>query len=592
MLRFSIILIILAKQNSCERLRKESKYGFIKASFARGGALSALILLVAVLCFPTLAHAVETSGKCGNNLTWSYDDDGQILRIDGSGDMWNYETGGAWSEEDGSWAYDVDPDKLPPWVHLDYRTLLLGKDVTSIGSYAFAYSSLKTFPITDEDKLAVIGEGAFSHSQLSLFYAPDSLKAIGASAFSGHYEFLDYVELNEGLESIGDRAFVDNFMLEEVAIPSTVTHMGDYAFVCRLNVPYASYAEQWAINNDIEYAVTSAPISAANISVPTTVYYTGQYVRPAVSATYEGKTLREGVDYSLSYQNNVAIGMASVTIKGKGFYTGSVTKAFEIVKNEAGLKFQVANVSKKIGDSAFVNTLEKATDATVSYASSNTQVASVDQSGRVTIHGAGFATITATAAETAAYKAGSASFALTVSAAPAPTASRAHIQRIVLGKKMFTYTGKALRPSVKVLVGGETLVAGADYSLVFKNNKNPGKATVEVTGKGAYTGTKTATFTINPKGTAIKSLKAGKKSITVKWKKQNKQVSGFQVRWSAKATMKGCKSKLVKGKGKTSYKVTKLKSGKKYYVQVRSYKTVAGKKYYSEWSKAKKVKVK
>ena len=92
----------------------------------------------------------------------------------------------------------------------------------------------------------------------------------------------------------------------------------------------------------------------------------------------------------------------------------------------------------------------------------------------------------------------------------------------------------------------------------------------------------------------FKSLKAGKKSFTVKVKKLSKSKSnGYQVRYSLYKSMKKAKTKTISTKySKYTKKVTKLKSKKNYYVQVRNIKKYNGKNYYSTWSKAKKVKVK
>lgn len=62
------------------------------------------------------------------------------------------------------------------------------------------------------------------------------------------------------------------------------------------------------------------------------------------------------------------------------------------------------------------------------------------------------------------------------------------------------YTGKALKPEVKVVLKGKTLKKGADYTVSYKNNKAIGTATVTVAGKGDYKGTAKATFKINPQG--------------------------------------------------------------------------------------------
>ncbi len=92
----------------------------------------------------------------------------------------------------------------------------------------------------------------------------------------------------------------------------------------------------------------------------------------------------------------------------------------------------------------------------------------------------------------------------------------------------------------------------------------------------------------------MKSLKKGKKAFTAKWKKMGPQVTGYQVQYSKskKFTGKTTKVKTVSGEKKTSKKITKLSKKKTYYARVRTYKTVKGVKYYSPWSKVKKVKTK
>lgn len=161
----------------------------------------------------------------------------------------------------------------------------------------------------------------------------------------------------------------------------------------------------------------------------------------------------------------------------------------------------------------------------------------------------------------------------------------------VSGLKAKTWTGKALKQKPVVKLSGKVLKNGTDFTVTYKNNKNVGKATLTITGKRYYTGTIKKTFKINPKGTSLKTLKKGKKSITVKWKKQSKKMSasritGYQIQLATnKKFTRNKKTVTVKGYKSVSKKVTKLKAKKKYYVKVRTYKTVGGKKYYSPWSK-------
>ena len=114
-----------------------------------------------------------------------------------------------------------------------------------------------------------------------------------------------------------------------------------------------------------------------------------------------------------------------------------------------------------------------------------------------------------------------------------------------------------------------------------------------VTLKGNYTGTVKKTFTILPKNTAISKLTASKNTVTVKWRKQTKQTAGYEIQYStsSKFTKKTTKTVKVTKNSTTSKKITKLKAKKKYYVRIRTYKVVSGKKYYSKWSSKKSVKI-
>lgn len=100
------------------------------------------------------------------------------------------------------------------------------------------------------------------------------------------------------------------------------------------------------------------------------------------------------------------------------------------------------------------------------------------------------------------------------------------------------------------------------------------------------------TETVKPKKTSIKKLSKGKKKFTVTWAKVS-GVEGYQIQYSSdKKLKKNNKSVTVTKQKTTKATVKKLKSKKKYYVRVRTYKTVNGKKIYSSWSKVKSVKTK
>lgn len=238
--------------------------------------------------------------------------------------------------------------------------------------------------------------------------------------------------------------------------------------------------------------------------------YTGRPLTPEPVVTMGGKRLTRGIDYELSYRNNVDPGTATITVSGRGLYRGSKTIAFSIVRPKVSLSAASISVKPK------------------------------------------------------------------------------------------AWTGKAQKCAVPtVKIDGKTLRNGTDFTYTCKAGKAVGSYKVTITGKGDYVGTKSATFKIVPRGTSVSKLSKGKKAFAVKWKKPSKaalkQTTGYQIRWSTskKFTAKTTKSKTVKtasaaGK-RCQLKVAKLKAGKRYYVQVRTYKKVGKVTYYSAWSKAKAV---
>ena len=166
---------------------------------------------------------------------------------------------------------------------------------------------------------------------------------------------------------------------------------------------------------------------------------------------------------------------------------------------------------------------------------------------------------------------------------------------IKLKATSLTYNGKVRTPKVIVKDRtGKTLVKNTDYTVSYaKGRKYVGKYAVKITFKGKYSGTKTLYFTIKPKATSISSLKAGSKKFTVKWKKQATQTTGYQVQYSASSKFSKAKTVTVGKNTTVSKKISKLSGKKKYYVRVRTYKTVKinGKsiRIYSGWSKTKTV---
>lgn len=172
-------------------------------------------------------------------------------------------------------------------------------------------------------------------------------------------------------------------------------------------------------------------------------------------------------------------------------------------------------------------------------------------------------------------------------------------QKLTLSKTDYSYDGKVKTPSVTVKDSkGKNLKAGTDYQIEYsKGRKNPGVYTVAIELCGKYSGKMTGSFTIRPKKTSLKKVTARSKGMEVTWKKQATQSDGYQIQYCTSSNFKGKTLKTVTvKKNSTVKKISKLKGKKKYYVRIRTYKTVKvngkSKKLYSDWSGKKTVSTK
>ncbi|MCI5492681.1 MAG: fibronectin type III domain-containing protein [Lachnospiraceae bacterium] len=164
--------------------------------------------------------------------------------------------------------------------------------------------------------------------------------------------------------------------------------------------------------------------------------------------------------------------------------------------------------------------------------------------------------------------------------------------KVTLTSKV-TYNGKAQKPSVVVKYGSKKLKNGTDYKLSYKNNKNIGTATITLTGKGSYQGTRKLTFGILPKKAVLTDVRSKKaKTAQVKWRKDT-SASGYVIYYSTDPKFKKGVKKLTISKNKTtSTTVKNLKAKKTYYVRAASYKKTGGKTYNGSYSATKKVRIK
>lgn len=152
----------------------------------------------------------------------------------------------------------------------------------------------------------------------------------------------------------------------------------------------------------------------------------------------------------------------------------------------------------------------------------------------------------------------------------------------------YSFDGKFKTPSVTVKLGSTALRKGIDYVVSYRNNKNVGKATVVITGKGLYAGTITRTFVINPAKQEIQKLTAKSKGFYIDYAAK-RHATGYEIQYATNSSFSGAKKTVITSNKTDKVTVSKLSGNKKYYVRVRTYTTVNGIKYYGAWSAVKTV---
>ena len=158
----------------------------------------------------------------------------------------------------------------------------------------------------------------------------------------------------------------------------------------------------------------------------------------------------------------------------------------------------------------------------------------------------------------------------------------AGIKSVELSGTSFSYSGKAITPSVTVKdTKGKTLKKGTDYTVSYSSNTAPGTASVKVTFTGSYTGSATLRFTIGQLPATKKiSFTSGTSSVKLTWEKVP-YASGYKV---YRKTSDGLKE--VGSTSKNTLTVNKLTAGKRYTFVVKAYAKVGSKTYVSDASKS------
>ena len=159
----------------------------------------------------------------------------------------------------------------------------------------------------------------------------------------------------------------------------------------------------------------------------------------------------------------------------------------------------------------------------------------------------------------------------------------AKISSVTLSSKKYTFNGKTKKPGVTVKDSAGNVIPKSNYSVVYSNNKNIGKAKVTVTFKGnTYSGKVTKSFTIVPGNVKISGAKPSKKTVKLTWKGSKSTYTGYEITYKSASGKKITKT--VKGGSKKTYTVKGLTKNRSYTFKIRAYKKVSGKTYYSKWT--------
>ena len=231
------------------------------------------LILVAVMVASMFAglqissSALEPTGKCGDNVYWSFDESTGTLTISGTGDMYDFEL-------------DYVEGIYPPFYYAgdNLKEIIIENGVTKIGVAAFASCGCESVSISNT--VTSISDYAFIYCyRLTSVTIPDSVTSIGESAFSD-CSSLKSVTIGESVRTIKKCAFAWCSELISVNIPDSVTYVGTQAFD---DTGYYNDRSNWVglgvlyIDNNGISSVIFSIIASSPIS------FVGTFIKPAFS---------------------------------------------------------------------------------------------------------------------------------------------------------------------------------------------------------------------------------------------------------------------------------------------------------------------
>ena len=585
------------------------------------------------------------SGTCGDDMTWTLDDEG-TLRIVGTGRMGSYGTyikppWHDYQQDIKSVIIKSGVTTISPYAFngcSNLRSLKIPEGIQVIPFRTFTNCTCLTdlsFPSTTRDIMSGTFSGCASLTSVTLpknvtiissfgtkgsnpFTNCSGLTYVNVEAGNTEFSSIDGVLFNkdctvlccypagregdyfvpEGTININHNSFSGSGRLTSIVIPSSVKTIGERAFLKCDNLSkiyYIGTREEWEaidIGSDNSF-LTEAEIVFVNdpnalkyavVSGLGDQEYSGKPITSRLTVKQLGRELDKGKDYTISYSDNTNAGTAKVIITGKGKYTGTIEKEFKITPKKItpavtlnGTSFTYTGkalkpaVTVKDGDTVLVS----GTDYKISYTNNtNAGTASVGITCVGNYTGAAAKSFTIKKAPNA------------ISAKNVAKSYSAWAQSFDLGVKVKsgTPTYKSNNKSVTVSKTGRVkvkakFIGNATITIKSPANSNYTAATKSIVVKVVPTKTKFTSAT-----------NSASKKMTLKWVKRT-NATGYIIQYSTSSTFAGAKTVRVEKNTIVSRTIGNLVKGKRYFVRIKTYKTVNKVKYYSGWSDVKSVKI-
>ena len=467
-----------------------------------------------------MAVTIPTSGYCGTSdneegVMWRYEDG--VLTISGNGQMKGYPY--------------YDGYNTPWYPYKDMiRKVVVKKGVTSIGHSAFYHMRylrevelpegleriegwafawcVRLTEITFPSSLVNMQDSAFSESGLARVYIPGSVEMIPYRAMAGLMYACDQLEgileeedqysvvvLEEGIRRLDVNAFDGNH-IRTIYLPNSLEQVEVSSISWeRVNALYGKndYMKQMAQKNYAVYVDATQTYDIADVYCKTNLDKNLQS-EPKVTLAYafgeDEVLLNEGIDYSISYEEDGAEGRMMIT--GMGCYQGTKTIPYVVYRDIASCQVELENTEYRYTEEAIEpevtvtdqgTVLERGKDYEVCYTNN------IDQ-GIATVSVKGIGGYLGESKQT---------FRI--------CARDLRESDCTLSQYIYVYDGQQHFPEVVIRDGEKTLTQGSCYTVEYYNNQNVGRAYVAVTGIGNYVGEVKIAFEIIQKETGSEERK-------------------------------------------------------------------------------------